>query len=222
MSVALVAWSRCLVTLKAGKESIITYRRNRIIIFILVRIYSFALLIPANFHVSLVFILCLIAAFKTYIQILGQIGYNCLHGNCYLIPNEDNFNGLSPAFIIDVIGFSIPFTIILTSYGYILILVWKERNHLKRHRRQHYSQSSSLIYKFSWTIFLICFCFLAFVLPFNICDFLEETGVFSVDHSIRLAMLYLKWVHFAINFVIYAATSDQYRKAYLFFLKRVM
>ena len=163
-----------------------------------------------------------IKVLQTHIQILGQIGYNCLHGNCYLIPNEDNFNGLSPAFIIDVIGFSIPFTIILTSYGYILILVWKERNHLKRHRRQHYSQSSSLIYKFSWTIFLICFCFLAFVLPFNICDFLEETGVFSVDHSIRLAMLYLKWVHFAINFVIYAATSDQYRKAYLFFLKRVM
>ena len=53
MSVALVAWSRCLVKMKAGKKTIITSRRNRLIIFVLVRIYSFVLLIPANFHVRI-------------------------------------------------------------------------------------------------------------------------------------------------------------------------
>ena len=121
-----------------------------------------------------------------------------------------------------MIAFLIPFVTIMTSYGYILILVWKDHLHLRKHRKNQPIQSSNLVNKFSWMIFLICFCFLAFVLPFNICDFLEETGVIHVDHNVRRAMLYFKWLHFTANFVIYAATSDQYRKAYMYFLKRVM
>ena len=52
MSVALVAWSRCLVTVRAGKVSIISSRKNRIIIFVMVRVYSLVLLIPTNLQVS--------------------------------------------------------------------------------------------------------------------------------------------------------------------------
>ena len=121
-----------------------------------------------------------------------------------------------------MIGFLIPFGIIIISYGYILIMIWKDQLYLQKQRTGQLDQSSRLVYRFSWIVFLICFCFLAFILPFTICDILEETGVVDINHSVRIVTLYFYWLQYTVNFIIYAATSEQYRKAYFYFLKKVI
>ena len=63
---------------------------------------------------------------------LGEFGYNCHIGNCYLIPNEDNYVGLSPSFILDGIVFSFVILIIVFSYGYIWFRMWRDYRFLKR------------------------------------------------------------------------------------------
>ena len=85
-----------------------------------------------------------------------------------------------------MIGFLIPFGIIIISYGYILIMIWKDQLYLQKQRTDQLDQSSRLVYLFSWIVFLICFCFLVFILPFTICDILEETGVVDINHSVRI------------------------------------
>ena len=52
MSLAMLAAFRCLSVIYPGKASIMSYGTNRIMVFILIRIYSLLLLIPYNFDVS--------------------------------------------------------------------------------------------------------------------------------------------------------------------------
>ena len=99
-------------------------------------------------------------------------------------------------------------------------MVWKDQLYLQKQRTDQLDQSSRLVYRFSWIVFLICFCFLVFILPFTICDILEETGVVDINHSVRLVTLYMYWLQYTVNFIIYAATSEQYRKAYLYRVRR--
>ena len=63
---------------------------------------------------------------------LGEFGYNCHIGNCYLIPNEDNYMGVSPSFILDCIVLSFVILIIVFSYGYIWFRMWRDYRFLKR------------------------------------------------------------------------------------------
>ena len=67
---------------------------------------------------------------------------------------------------------------------------------------------------------IVCFSFLVFILPVNIDDQLSYFGI-DVNPYIALAVQMLYWLHYNANFFIYAARSDQYRKAYLFFLGTV-
>ena len=52
MSVAMVAASRCVTIVNASKPTIFSSRKNRLAIYILIRIYGFVLLIPDNIGVS--------------------------------------------------------------------------------------------------------------------------------------------------------------------------
>ena len=63
----------------------------------------------------------------------GEFGFDCHHGNCYLIPNEDNYQGVSPGSVIMIIGFTLPCIIILISYGCLWFDVWRNHNYLKNH-----------------------------------------------------------------------------------------
>ena len=65
--------------------------------------------------------------------------------------------------------------------------------------------------RITWTLFLICMCYFVFVLPI--------TFVHEVDAYIHLGALCIYWLQYSLNFVIYAARIEQYRRAYVLFLR---
>ena len=54
-------------------------------------------------------------------------------------------------------------------------------------------------------------CYFVFVLPI--------TFVHEVDAYIHLGALCIYWLQYSLNFVIYAARIEQYRRAYVLFLR---
>ena len=75
----------------------------------------------------------------------------------------------------------------------------------------------------TWTLFLVCFCYFFFVLPLPAHLILQDLDIFNpnIISYIRLGTLCLYWCQYSANFFIYAARSDQFRKAYIYFLKNV-
>ena len=67
--------------------------------------------------------------------------------------------------------------------------------------------------RLAWTLFSVCLCYIIFVLPI--------TFIYEVDLKIHSALFCVYWLQYSLNFFLYAARIEQYRKAYLFFLKEV-
>ena len=68
------------------------------------------------------------------------------------------------------------------------------------------------------TLFLVCFCYFLFVAPIAVANIVD----YHVNKpEVHLGTHCLYWLQYSLNFVIYAARSEQYRKAYLFFLNQV-
>ena len=73
-----------------------------------------------------------------------------------------------------------------------------------------------------WTIFAICFSFTAFtIIPNVVNDILVDLEILEGSSFIEVPIDCLYWLQYSLNFFIYAARSDQYRKAYIFFLQRI-
>ena len=72
--------------------------------------------------------------------------------------------------------------------------------------------------KMTQTMFFISFCYFVFVLPISAVNIFDST---SEKTSLYLGLFCLYWVQYSFNFFIYAARSEQYRKAYVYFLKKV-
>ena len=53
MSVAMVAASLCITIINPGKQTIISSRKNQILIIVCIRIYGFLLLVPTNLKVNI-------------------------------------------------------------------------------------------------------------------------------------------------------------------------
>ena len=74
----------------------------------------------------------------------------------------------------------------------------------------------------TWTLALVCFCYFLFVMPITIVNILHDFGVHGIlDSYCYLFAFCIYWLQYSLNFFIYAARSEQYRRAYLFFLKEV-
>ena len=74
----------------------------------------------------------------------------------------------------------------------------------------------------TWTLALVCFCYFLFVMPITIVNILHDFGVHGIlDSYCYLFAFCVYWLQYSLNFFIYAARSEQYRRAYLFFLKEV-
>ena len=68
--------------------------------------------------------------------------------------------------------------------------------------------------KITWSLFLVCFCYFIFVLPI--------TFIHEVHGYVHLVGLCIYWLQYSLNFIIYAARIEQYRKAYILFLGEVV
>ena len=92
--------------------------------------------------------------------------------------------------------------------------------------------------KMTWTLFGMCFCYIVFVAPIVLCTLLEVQGegwrgnvnlvcfivywlqVMIMNHyNSKAALILLLLFQYTTNFVIYAARSEQYRKAYIQYIK---
>lgn len=70
----------------------------------------------------------------------------------------------------------------------------------------------------TWTLFLVCFCYFLFVMPIALVNILDKK---SDSPQLHLGLFCLYWLQYSLNFFIYAARSEQYRKAYVYFLWKV-
>ena len=68
----------------------------------------------------------------------------------------------------------------------------------------------------TWTLLGISFCYLVFVGPIYICT------LFSINYQPNLICFILYWLQYTTNFVVYAGRSEQYRRAYLQYIKTTL
>ena len=76
-------------------------------------------------------------------------------------------------------------------------------------------------------ILIICLFYLACVAPRIVYYIIAFTGGFDsvtvgdFQHYLDYALNFLYWWHYTANFAIYAARSEQYRQAYIYFINEV-
>ena len=68
------------------------------------------------------------------------------------------------------------------------------------------------------TLFMICFCYFLFVMPIALVNIIDDT---HFSPQLHLALFCVYWLQYSLNFFIYAGRSEQYRKAYWYFLRKV-
>ena len=68
----------------------------------------------------------------------------------------------------------------------------------------------------TWTLIGISFCYLIFVCPIYMCT------IFTIQEEPSLICFILYWFQYTTNFVIYAARSEQYRRAYSQYIKTTL
>ena len=74
-------------------------------------------------------------------------------------------------------------------------------------------------------LFFICLSYLIFVGPVTISDVIHDLKLYDDESTLHsdfhLIIINIYWLQFSCNFFIYAARSEQFRMAYLYFLKNV-
>ena len=65
----------------------------------------------------------------------------------------------------------------------------------------------------TWALSLLCLCYIVFVGPIVI------TTLAGFQGQINLLCFILYWFQYSTNFIIYAAKSEQYRRAYRLYMR---
>ena len=202
MSVAMIAVSRCITLIKPELGQKLFSGLYGKMFIAMIWIYACLLIVPI------------------YIPNLelDSFGYNCHVGKCDFIPNN---HGNFPYLIyVYGIGFSIP--CIMTTMSYIIIY-WYIRSTNKYLKEVGHVNIKKIVTKreirTTWTLFTICFCYFLFVMPMALVNMIDDD---ATHPNIHLALYCLYWLQYScLNFVVYAARSEQYRKAYSYFLRKV-
>ena len=148
-----------------------------------------------------------------------------------------NGSNTYPRQILYGIGFTVP--CIATTFSYLVIwyYMWSNHKYLKTvgHRYRlsfsfttslnvcfHYSDLKEMItkreMKTTWTLFMVCFCYFIFVMPITL---VNVVNVQLDEPKLHLALFCIYWLQYSLNFFIYAGRSEQYRKAYSYFIHKV-
>ena len=71
----------------------------------------------------------------------------------------------------------------------------------------------------TWTILLVCISYFVFVMPISLLNIFDAEVVSPASHVIAFCIY---WSQYSLNCVVYAVRSDQYRKAYVCFLRMLL
>ena len=241
---ALIAVSRCLyLTKPAIFDKLLGGKRAYLVVFS-VWVYSNILLAPIYTKVRAIqscqLQYCMYSVYTPFLQSLGHFGYLPRLQKCDMVP--DNF--IYTEVMTYGIAFPIPLFLTTVSCFIIWVYVLSAGKYLKTtgydeslvlsNAINKYTTYNILVYfrfsnqlrrllnqrdlRMTWTLIVVCVCYFIFVGPICITYIKDST---SENPNLNLALHMWYWVHYSINFTIYAARSEQFRKAYVYFLRRV-
>ena len=150
---------------------------------------------------------------------LKLFGYNCLQGNCNIIKYSGSEYKVWE--IIDGCFMWVPCGIMVLSYGFIW---WYILSNDKELKRVVHIDVRKVITKrerqTAMTFFSVFLCYFVCVIPSTPFIYLIHglNDDYPVLNFVTGCLFYLQ---FSINIFIYAAKSEQYKKAYIYFLKKV-
>ena len=149
-----------------------------------------------------------------------MFGYNCLTGNCNIIK----YSG--PDYIkweiIDGCFTWIPCAIMLPSYSAIWWYILSNDRKLKRvdSRKEIRKVITKRELQTAMTFFSVFLCYFVCVIPVTLVNMISP-DILIKSPVLDFALGCLYYSQFSINIFIYAAKSEQYKKAYIYFLKKV-
>ena len=118
--------------------------------------------------------------------------------------------------IIDIITIGIPAVIMIVSYIMIWWFIWTNGKYLKQFGHEDLRKViSKREIQATRTLFLVCLCYLLFVVPISLLDTLNLLDQYQVFLILRS----LYYLQYSLNVFIYAVKSEQYRQAYVYFLQ---
>ena len=119
----------------------------------------------------------------------------------------------------DTITIGIPSVIMILSYGIIWWFIWKNGKYLKKVGHDDLKKViSKREIQTTKSLFLVCLCYLLFVVPISWADTQHIIDEYPVVDLILRSLYYLQY---SLNFFIYAAKSEQYRQAYSYLLTNI-
>ena len=119
----------------------------------------------------------------------------------------------------DAITIGIPSVIMILSYGIIWWFIWKNGKYLKKVGHDDLKKViSKREIQTTKTLFMVCLCYLLFVVPISWTDTQKIIDKYPV---VDLALRSLYYLQYSLNFFIYAAKSEQYQQAYSYLLTNI-
>ena len=130
-----------------------------------------------------------------------------------------NGSNTYPRQVLYGIGFTVPCVATTLSYLIIWYYMWSNHRYLKI---VGHSDLKKIItkkeMKTTWTLFMVCFCYFIFVMPITL---VNVVNVKLDEPKLHLALFCVYWLQYSLNFFIYAGRSEQYRKAYSYFIYKM-
>ena len=110
----------------------------------------------------------------------------------------------------------------LLSYGVIWWYILSNDRKLKRvdSRKEIQKVITKRELQTAMTFFSVFLCYFVCVMPFTIINLINQR-ILNDYPALNFALGCLFYLQFSINIFIYAAKSEQYKKAYIYFLKKV-
>lgn len=167
-------------------------------------------------HIGLMIVFVWLFSFSMLVPPLagvwGTLGYSPETFSCTILP----LNGKSPKKFLFVLGFLLPFVVIIISYSCIFYKVRQSRKNLAAHSlaspsRQSAQRKEDL--RLTRLMFIIFCSFVACFMPLMLVNVFDEDDMrYPVLHVVASV---LAWFSSCINPLIYAVLSRQYRHAYV-------
>ena len=105
----------------------------------------------------------------------------------------------------------------IVSYVMIWCFIWTNGKYLKKFGHEDLRKViSKREIQATRTLFLVCLCYLLFVVPISLLDTLNLLDQYQQWDLILRSLYYLQY---SLNVFIYAVKSEQYRQAYVYFLQ---
>jgi len=194
MALGFVAFSRCLSLTKPALSKKLSRKNGNFMMVVSIWVYAGIMVLPS----------------LPSIELYGKFGYDKDFGKCDYMAKD----GKDPKLLFWSLGFCLPLIIIVVSY----LIIWRSSTQSSLYLRQNSLDTKRQINirdrRMTATLFAMSFLYVLFVSPIVLC------GIFKVLENWNLVFFILYWLQYGLNFVVYAARSEQYRMAYKLYIKK--